>query len=207
LTLDPFVSLSAQFTSPGALGIHGGGATAVVTYSFQVIGGTVGDIVPILIATTLNTTSSGPTDLAIGFASLGVQTSAIGSATLKAVCTDGSCGTSAKSFSGILSTLAKSGAIADTLTLNVEASVAGTQQAEFASASADPFIFIDPSFVNASRYTIVVSPGVGNTAVPEPSSVVSVTLGALALAAALKHKRRDAHSVPVCELDRRHPLA
>src|SRR5262249_11836761 len=27
LTLDPFVSLSAQATSPGALGIHGAGAT------------------------------------------------------------------------------------------------------------------------------------------------------------------------------------
>jgi hypothetical protein len=51
-------------------------------------------------------------------------------------------------------------------------------------------IFIDPSFVEASRYSIVVSPGVGNALpsapVPEPGAVglAVLGLGALVCAAA-----------------------
>ena len=183
LTLAPFVGLSAEATSPGALGIHGAAAVTVLNYSFQVTGGNAGDIVPIMILTSLNTASVGPTDHAIGFASMTVQTSAAGT-TLVAVCTDGTCGTTAKSFSGTLNTRARSGAVGDVVQLQLEASVAGTQQDEFASASADPFIFIDPSFATAGLYHIIVSPGVANAApVPEPATAVLIIMGGLALAA------------------------
>src|SRR5215831_17839437 len=153
VTLFPFVSLQAQAASPIAPGIHGAGANGSTTYSFQVIGGSPGDIVPLLIATTLTTTGS-DLSLGIGFAALTVTTSAVGTMTLKAVCSDGTCGTTAHAFSGTLSTKAKSGDV-DQLFLQVQASVGGNSTfAEFASASADPFIFVDPAFPNAHLYNI-----------------------------------------------------
>ena len=60
---------------------------------------------------------------------------------------------------------------------------AGGIGAEAAFASVDPVIFIDPAFPDASRYSILVSPGVGNESpsnpVPEPSGLALVALGAL----------------------------
>ena len=178
LELFPFVSLVAQASSPAAPGIHGAAASAVVRYSFQVIGGNPGDIVPILIATSL---SSAGTDLnlGIGFAALNVHTSA-GGDSAEGVCTD-TCASS--TFSGTLKTKAASGATGNELILQVQASVVGNRQVpESASAKADPFIFIDPSFAGASLYGIVVSPGIGNAAsVPEPATAALKTLAALAV--------------------------
>ena len=101
LMLFPFVSLTAQAASPPNDGvIHGAAATAVLTYSFEVIGGNPGDIVPVLITTSLSTIG---TDLShgIGFAEMSVHTSAAGDSFV-AVCSDGTCGTTASSFSGTL---------------------------------------------------------------------------------------------------------
>jgi hypothetical protein len=179
LTLTPFVGLETQAAAPAALGVHGAGATASISYSFAVTGGHPGDVVPILISTSLNTTGTDPT-LGVGFAALTITTSAVGTRTLIAVCTDGSCGTTANSFSGTLNTLARSGDV-DELFLQVQAAVVGNSlHSEAASASADPFIFIDPAFPTASLYSIVVSPGVGNASAPAVSE--PATLGLLALA-------------------------
>ena len=62
VTLLPFVSLVAQASSPpiDMNGNHGAGTSASVTYSFQVIGGNPGDIVPILIATNLSSSGTDP---------------------------------------------------------------------------------------------------------------------------------------------------
>jgi len=57
-----------------------------------------------------------------------------------------------------------------------------SQVPESASAKADPFIFLDPSFPGADLYSIVVSPGVGNAAsVPEPGTAMLMALAALAM--------------------------
>jgi hypothetical protein len=67
-----------------------------------------------------------------------------------AVCSDGTCGTTARSFSGTLNTRARSGDLNE-LSLRVQVAVVGnTLFAESASASADPFIFVDPAFPDAS---------------------------------------------------------
>src|SRR5690349_2983468 len=58
LTTAPFVSMTAQAFSPPTLEPRGAGANADVTYSFQVLGGNLGDIVPLLIATSLTTLST-----------------------------------------------------------------------------------------------------------------------------------------------------
>ena len=181
LTLAPFVSLVAQASSPpnDAQGTHGSGAFASVVYSFQVTGGNPGDIVPILIAASLTSTGSDPTH-GIGQAVLSVHTTAAGDSVV-AVCSDGTCGTTASSFVGTLGTRARSGSTADTLSLQVSASTGDSLKAESASASADPFLFVDPSFPTANLYSVVVSPGVTN-AVPEPASAMLVSLGMLGCA-------------------------
>src|SRR5262245_31155347 len=91
----------------------------------------------------------------------------------------------------------------DGLFLHVQASVVGNSTfAEFASASADPFIFVDPAFPNARLYDIVVSPGVGNAAsvaaVPEPAAWALLMVGLTAMAmAALRRRPLHALSAPV----------
>jgi len=104
------------------------------------------------------------------------------------VCSDATCGTTASSFFVTLSTRARSGDAANTLSLQVSASTGDSLSAESASASADPFISIDPSFPTAALYSVLVSPGVGN-AVPEPTSAMLVSLGMLANAVFRRRNR------------------
>jgi hypothetical protein len=181
VTLSPFVILTAEAGSPPVDGIvHGAAASAVVTYSFAVTGGNPGDIVPILIATNLSSLGSDPSH-GIGFAELSVHTGAAGDSFV-VVCSNATCGTAASSFSGVLRTRATSGDTSNGLTLQVAASTGDSLLATSASASADPFIVIDPDFAGAALYSILVSPGVGNveiTATPEPATV-SLLLNAVA---------------------------
>jgi hypothetical protein len=196
LTASPFVNLTAQAASPPNGGvIHGAAARAVLTYSFEVIGGNPGDIVPVLIATSLSALGSDPSH-GIGFAELSVHTGAAGNSFV-AVCSDGTCGTTASSFSGTLRTRASSGDTSNELTLQVQASTGDSLLFSSASASADPFIFIDPSFPAAALYSIAVSPGVGNaeiTEAPEPGTM-SLFLGAAALLGVARWRRKAAGRV------------
>jgi len=196
LTVSPFVSLTVQAASPPNDGaIHGAAASAVLTYSFEVIGGSPDDLVPILIATNLSTLGSDSSH-GIGFAELSVHTGAAGDSFV-AVCSDGTCGTTASSFSGTLQTRVRSGDASNELTLQVRASTGDSLLATSASASADPFIFIDPSFPGAALYSIEVSPGIGNaeiTVTPEPDTM-SLLLGAGALLAVARRRRTSAGSV------------
>jgi len=46
-----------------------------------------------------------------------------------------------------------------------------------ATASIDPYIYIDPSFGETSAFTLFLSDGVGNSPVPEPSTIGLVAAG------------------------------
>jgi len=194
LTLAPFVSLVAEDTSGAinALGNPGAGVFVSLTYSFQITGGNPGDQVPILIATDLDTSASSASH-AYGFASLYVSTG-FGNKQIVA-CTNDTCGTTDTSFSGTLATSVFSGQI-DTIQLEIEASSGDSPNAEWANASADPYIYIDPSFAGAGKYSVEVSPGVGNApatlaAVPEPSSVCLLAGVASAVALLRRGRRRS----------------
>jgi hypothetical protein len=68
------------------------------------------------------------------------------------------------------------------LTAEAYAAGSGAQFDEFGSAFVDPFIYIDPAFPDASLYSVIVSPGVGNGApapgqVPEPATLCLVGMG------------------------------
>jgi hypothetical protein len=185
----PFVT--ARATEP-ANGVLGSSATATLSYSFQVLGGNPGDLVPILIGTSLHTESS---PLSSAVATLTYRTTAVGivPSILKVCSGPGSpldC-IGFEGFSGAVRTLARPGSVDDFLALTVTASaVASGSSGERALATADPFVFIDPQFADAGLYSIVVSDGVGNVAaVPEPATH-ALFGSSLALLALVRFSRR-----------------
>jgi len=68
-----------------------------------------------------------------------------------------------------------------------------------ASAFVDPYFYIDPSFVNASAYSIEISPGIGNmpSGVPEPSTWVMMLFGFAGLGLAGYRKAKNGHAALV----------
>jgi hypothetical protein len=79
-----------------------------------------------------------------------------------------------------------------TLSMGVFARLDGNVAAETASATADPYLEVDPSFPNASEYSIEFSPGVGNgiASVPEPNLLPQLALGILVTLSVLRYRRR-----------------
>jgi hypothetical protein len=171
VSIAPFVSLQAQVTNPP--GVATQNAFSILSYYFAVVGGNPGDQVPVLAATTLFTTASAGN---YGFAEFN-----FGNAPEVMVCTDGSCPNS--QFSGTVSlTATVDQAVLVHLFIGAEF---GFSSGGSVFASADPFIFVDPSFANASDYSIIVSDGVANaaSATPLPAALplFATGLGALGL--------------------------
>ncbi len=167
----------AQASTP-TTGLLGAGASATILYRFQVVGPTVGELVPILMDASLVTQA---TFESVALAKLIVNTT---SGTFQGfqACTDDRC--DADSFSETISLNVLSGSTQDSITLYAEAQARrNTFANETASATADPYIYVDPSFANAHLYSIVVSPGVGNAPpVPEPGMAWLLGAGLLSLA-------------------------
>lgn len=178
-TLSPIPAVSVEVTSPPAA-VLGAGADANATYYFQVTGGNVGDVVPLMFDFTMSATST-PESSAL--ARIIVRTSEVPFTVEELVCNPQECGES--TFSDTLSISARSGANLDSVTLYVLAQSPATRIShESARAFAVPYIYIDPSFPNASLYSIVVSPGAGNMpSVPEPATIwlAALVLGAVGL--------------------------
>jgi hypothetical protein len=186
-TLSPFPSVAVEVIAPPAT-VLGAGADANATYWFQVTGGTVGDTVPVLFDFALSAVSS-PESSAL--ARLIIRTSVVPFTVEELVCNPLSCDET--TFSDTVSVQARSGSTLDSVTLYVlaQAPVTGVSH-ESARAFADPYIYVDPAFTNASLYSIVVSPGVANvplSPVPEPSPVTLWLAGSLLIAVALARRR------------------
>ena len=182
-SLSPLPSVSVEVTSPPAA-VLGAGADANATYWFQVTGGNVGDAVPIMVEFGLSVFSTAESS---ALARIIVRTSVVPFTVEEVVCNPQEC--DEKTLSDILSIPAKSGSTSDSVTLYALAQSPATRVSnETARAFADPRIFVDPSFPNASLYSIVLSPGVGNgneplAAAPEPAALwfVALLLGAMVL--------------------------
>jgi hypothetical protein len=190
-TSSPFVTARTEEPSNGVLGSS---ASATLSYSFQVIGGNPGDIVPILIQTDLDTDSS---PLSFATATLTYRTTAGGFVpSILKVCSGPTSPADCigfQGFAGAVKTQALSGSVDDFVGLTVTAQAVATGSTdEFALASADPYIVVDPSFANASLYSIVVSAGVGNVAlVPEPATATlfGISLAVFALSGFFRSSR------------------
>jgi hypothetical protein len=173
--LGPVPSLSASATAvDDPLTDFAYSAILSMSYSFEVVGGKPGDAVPLLIATDLTTSETGDGD---GSAFISVTTSLTSESADFCSVDAASIPCASSSFSGTISAAAASGTV-DTLILEVGAGAflyndGTTILPSSASASADPFIYVDPSFAGAANYQILVSPGIGNTpvATPEPGTL------------------------------------
>jgi hypothetical protein len=149
-----------------------------------------GDHVPLLVATTLEATADPHTFAAAGI----VVTAPLLPIAQVRVCTDGSCA-SGSSFSSTLGVETVSGQVG-TVQLIIQAEntflFGGT-----ADASADPFIFVDPSFPGAGNYSVLVSDGVGNVlgSVPVPPVPAWASLALLGVGFATLARRRYSSSL------------
>lgn len=148
----------------------GAGSSATFLYRFQVAGPTEGELVPLLMDTYLLAESTFESS---ALARMIVSTT---SGVFKGfeVCTDDTrCEES--SFSETISLNVLTGSTLDSVTLYAEAQARINQfENERATAVADPYIYVDPTFPNAHLYSVVVSSGVGNAPhqpVPEPATI------------------------------------
>ena len=181
------------------------GTTAIVAlqYDFAVTGGSVGDVVPVLVHSHLSTgvsASMDPNNSNIASASINLfGISGVGGAIINNGPADSACSASPDNtdvgdcFGGFDDELAltlTSGS-AERVFLQIIVS-ASSNSAGNATASIDPFIFVDPSFANAGDYTITVSDGVANAPpVPEPSAW-ALSLACLGALGAVRSRRRRA---------------
>jgi hypothetical protein len=187
ISLSPFIDISVS--EKNAAGSGGFSVLSNLKYSFEVIGGHVGDIVPLLIETSISTSATNATG-AGSTAQIGVVTSqgSVGGT----FCASVLC--SAADFSGAFAINAASGSIG---TIGLNANVGGGFGPidSSAAASVDPLIFVDPSFADADLYSIVLSEGVANalpgaSAVPEPSTWAMMVLGLAGFAGLRRHRGR-----------------
>jgi hypothetical protein len=175
LSTAPFVSLQAQVSD--AAGVASQDAFASLDYYFAVVGGNPGDAVPVLVQTSLLVTATAyPTN-----ASAAIYVGGFGGVSA-AVCVGQTTCTS-NQFSGTLAVNAFSGqAVEVFLTISAEE---GYSYGGSAFASADPYIFVNPSFADAADYSIIVSDDVGNslatTPLPTALPLLATGLGALGL--------------------------
>jgi hypothetical protein len=187
-TLLPFAGLSTNAAVAGFV-IDAYSGFAALDYSFEVVGGNPGDQVPLLIFTNLFTSIGGD---AYAFSEIIVSSnsSPVGSV-VACQSFGGTCPPDAGSdFSGSFGATVSSGALED-VHLEAEASTNAVLGAATSSASADPLIEIDPSFANASDYSILLSAGVGNAtnSIPEPGTSMLICCGGAFLLFARRYFR------------------
>ena len=210
LISDPTVMLQASADASGLPPISRSGTTVQVSieYFFTVTGGVVGAPVPILIDSNM-ITSATPSDDANNSNTSEAEIRLFGlNSSLQPVSDDGradacslspgACG-HPSSFSGGLSLTVASGATEE-IVLGVLAAVSANQRGQ-AFASIDPAIFVDPTFVDASLYSVELSPGVGNglpgtaSPVPEPAAWSMLLIGFAGLAGVGYRKAKKPRAV------------
>lgn len=179
VTLGPVVSAQASADYPGNFAQVGAGGNAGISYRWGFVGGNPGDLLHVEIDIHLLASSYGSAN-SRSFASVIAQTNPT-PFTQVCVETGGLCGAgNTHSFDGAIHVLVRSG---DLNTMSVQASAGGTflGNANGGVALADPHIFLDPAFPTTG-YTLVLSPGVGNSPpVPEPGAGLMMAAGLAAL--------------------------
>ena len=178
ISLQPYVSLQARINNQYTQDVF-----STLDYDFQVEGGSPGDSVPLLIATNLLASGTYPQ---YGAASIGVFTGGGVGLAGEMVCTYPS-DCPATQFSGTLSLTASAG---DVYRIHLRAIAEGSN----VSASADPYIYVDPHFAGAGNYSIAVSSGVANAPVPEPATWAMMLVGFGLLGLSLSRRGADLHA-------------
>jgi hypothetical protein len=175
VTYAPFAGVSGRAFGQGLT--DSANVLGVLNYSFEVTGGTPGTVVPVDINTVLKAI---PISIGIVFSEIDITANTSAGVT---ICNT-SCG-GETSFIGTLQVSALSGAV-NTVHLEIEVGGARGNQFDFdgGMASADPYIYIAPTFPNADDFSIEVSPNIGNvpaTPLPAALPLFATGLGALGL--------------------------
>ena len=202
IAIQPFVSLSAAVNTIGVDPADRSGVTAVVAlqYDFTLTGGNFGDLVPVLIHTSMSTdvgTSVDPNNANSASANIVVfGVSSVGGGIVSNGPSTFACSVSPVDCDGDEETV-------DDLEFNMFTGTAGrvflqvlvaasSTSEGSASARIDPFIFVDPRFPNAAAYTISVADGVANALpVPEPSVLALLLAGLGGLSASAWRRRSE----------------
>jgi len=195
VTFAPAVALTASAVYDAVdLGAISG--FALLTYSFAVLGGTKDTVVPVDIDFVLQALvfPGGPfAPLTSAYARITAITTR--SSGYAMICSSG-CTDNSTNLAGTLHVDMYAGeASGNTITLDIFAAAGRDYDevpANWAMAYADPRIYVDPAFANASAYSIVLSDGVGNgmaPAVPEPETC-ALMLGGLGALAWVARRRR-----------------
>lgn len=164
----------------------GGGASAIASYSFEVVGGSPGDLVPIDVSFSLGVFA---TFDSTALARIIIYTTEhpLGYAT-ELNCNPEACD---QAELAEVQTFQTQAGYRNTITLYTTAQAVATRvSTESARAFADPYITVSPGFANAGQYSIVVSPGTGNPPpVPEPGTAAMWALGAAFVAFRIRKRR------------------
>jgi len=190
----PFAALTAQANYPGGFSDTTATAGGLFQYSFEVVGGTAGKVVPLDVDALLRSFGD-PSNNQESWARL-IVTTDLG-ATAMIICTHaypGGCGagTDVQQWAGTLKIDATVGQ-GDSIYMDAEVWGGWGPNAGQAFASVDPFISIDPEFADANLYSIVQSAGVGNGVgtVPEPASWALMVGGFAMAGIALRRRSRS----------------
>jgi hypothetical protein len=198
VTYSPVASVQTYAFGEGL--VEDSGAYGVLNYSFEVVGGAPGTVVPVDVATNLRAIP-----ISIGYVFSELDLFADGT-TEETICSS-FCGanTGVESFSGVLQVDAVSGQIyINGVHLEAEAggSLGGTGDFDGGTATVDPYLYVDPSFPNASEYSILVSPGIGNAppgGIPEPASWALMLLGMAGIGGVLRVRGPLTSTIPAVD--------
>jgi len=188
--LEPYAAIRAEADYLGGFQSGNGLADGLLTFSWAVVGGQPGDLVPIDIAILFSVGAWGPQGL--GYASAKSTTGPSGTVA-SCASTDGSCGANhTQLVSNVMRVVARSGEV-NTFQLRAKAVGVYGADSNGGVAWSDPYFFVDPAFARAGDYALLLSAGVGNAPAMIPEPPVSALLGLGLTALALR--RRNASSL------------
>lgn len=175
----------AYGTASGGKATPGAGAQSYGAFFFEVVGPS-GVEVPLIFSASGATTASGPDTTS----SVTAETSGVNFYACSASGSAGGCGGEPASFSGSQFFLLPSNSLSDVIV--IDSGEAGSGTGSF-SAVSDPMITIDPTFADASKFTLEFSAAPGDTGggggsspVPEPSTFTLLGTGLLALSGTMR---------------------
>jgi hypothetical protein len=182
----PFPAITASATVGPASSAISAGALAQLIYDVEIIG--PAGFVPLDITSHSSLSSTA----GVGEASTNAQLAVGGNLLLNAASISGG---GALGFSTENNTLLEYAGQPIQIIMFVEASAEGPSAANSATAFLDPYFFVDPNFPNVGLYSVITSPGIGNSpdsAIPEPPSLLVIFAGLASLG--LLYGRSRLHS-------------